>query len=225
MRTQGFRSLPPFAVVLLSFLFFFFFTEEFVRGAFAAEFTIETIQKAYETIKDIKGNFVQKSTIKDLKRTDTFKGSFQIKVPSKMRWQYQGDNKQNAEVVINNEVIIIYQKNEKQAFRGKFDRESYGQAPIALLGGFGDIGDEFEVVQKEGKIVLKPRKGMGGVVSVEIAPSGGEFPIGSLTIIDKRSNKIEITFRDIVLNSGIKESAFNLSIPQGTSVYEYTKPQ
>ncbi len=195
------------------------------RGASGADFSIETIQKAYENIRDIKGNFIQRSTIKDLKRTDTFRGSLLIKVPSKMRWQYHGDNKQDTEVIISNDEMTIYQKSEKQAFRGKFDRESYGQAPIALLGGFGNIRDEFEVAEKEGKILLKPKRGMAGVVSVEIGPSGGEFPIGSLTIIDKRSNRIDITFRDIVLNSGIRDSAFSLSLPKGVSVYEYTKPQ
>jgi len=221
MRIKG-PCLTLFLVVAsLSFLL----TEGPVRGAFGADFTIETIQKAYENIKDIKGNFIQKSTIRDLKRTDTFKGSLLIKVPSKMRWQYHGDNNQNTEVIINNGGIIIYQKSEKQAFRGKFDRESYGQAPIALLGGFGNIEDEFEVASKEGKVLLKPRKGMSGVVSIEITPSGGDFPIGSLTIIDKRSNRIEITFRDIVLNSGIKDSVFSVSLPQGVSVYEYSKPQ
>ena len=221
MRIKGPCSTLFLVVASLSFLL----TEVPVRGAFGADFTIETIQKAYETIKDIKGNFIQKSTIRDLKRTDIFKGSLLIKVPSKMRWQYHGDNKQNTEVIINNEEIIIYQKSEQQAFRGKFDRESYGQAPIALLGGFGNIEDEFEVVPKEGKVLLKPRKGMSGVVSLEITPSGGDFPIGSLTIIDKRSNRIEITFRDIVLNSGIKDSAFGFSVPEGVSVYEYSKPQ
>lgn len=221
MRIKHSCSILSLVVAFL----FFLCAEGPVRGAFGADFTIETIQKAYGNIKDIKGNFIQKSAIKDLKRTDTFKGSLLIKVPSKMRWQYHGDNKQNTEVIISNGEIIIFQKDEKQAFRGKFDPESYGQAPIALLGGFGNIENEFEVAPKEGKLLLKPKRGMGGVVSIEITPSGGDFPIGSLTIIDKRSNRIDITFKDIVLNSGIKDSAFSFSIPQGVSVYEYSKPQ
>lgn len=192
--------------------------------SYAADFTVETIQKAYENIKDIKGSFLQKSTIKDLKRTDTFKGTFMIKVPSKMRWQYQGEGKQ-MEVIVSGGEMTIYQKNEKQAFRGRFDKESYGQAPIALLGGFGNIEKEFDVMKKEGRLLLKPKRSMGSVSSIEIAPSGGEFPIGSLTITDKRSNRIEITFREVVLNSGMKDSAFVFSAPQGVSVYEYTQPQ
>lgn len=221
------KNLAPALLYILFFSFFFvpFLPEGYVREALAAEFTVETIQKAYENIRDIKGNFIQKSTIKDLKRTDTFKGSLVVKVPSKMRWQYHGEDKQNTEVIVNNDEIIIYQKSEQQAFRGRFDPEKYGQAPIALLGGFGNIEKEFEAASKEGKLLLKPRKGMGGVVSIEISPSKGDFPIGSLTIIDKRSNRIDITFKDIVLNSGVKDSAFSFSVPEGVSVYEYSKPQ
>lgn len=193
--------------------------------AYGSDFTAESIQKAYEGIKDIRGSFIQKSHIKDLKRTDKFKGTFMIKMPSKMRWQYSADNKQHTEVIIKNDELFIYQKDEKQVIKGRFDKESYGQSPIALLGGFGNIGKEFEVAEKDGKLLLKPIKNMGGVLSIEIAPSDGEFPIGSLTIIDKRLNTIEITFKSVSLNSGIKESAFDFLPPQGVSVFEYGQPQ
>ena len=217
MSTKG----RPVAFILVVFSGLSLLSEGPLRGASGPEFTLGTIQKAYEEIRDIKGTFVQKSTIRDLNRTDTYRGSFVISVPSRMRWQYHGDNKQDTEVVINSGEIIIYQKNEKQVFRGRFDRENYGQAPMALLGGFGSIEKDFEVNTKEGKLVLRPKDSMGGVVSVEISPSAGEFPIGALTIIDKRSNRIEITFRDVVLNSGVKGAVFSFTPPKGVSVYEY----
>ncbi len=192
------------------------------EGAPGADFTVETIQKAYENIKDIEGSFTQKSTIKDLKRTDTYRGTFMIKVPSKVRWQYQGQGKE-IEVIVNGGEMIIYQKSEKQVLKGSFDQTSYGQAPLALLGGFGNVGKEFDVRKKGERLVLIPKRGMGVVTSVEVAPSGGEFPIGALTIIDKHSNRIEIMFRNIVLNSGIKDSAFTFSVPKGVSVYEHSQ--
>lgn len=185
----------------------------------------EKIQRSYEHIKDIRGEFVQRSHIKDLKRTDTFKGSFVIKMPSQMRWQYYDEKKRHfTEVLITHDELLIYQKEEKQVFKGKFDSESYGQAPIALLTGFAHIDREFTVSEKNGKLLLKPRKGMGSVVSIEIAPSDGEFPIDSLTIIDRRSNTISITLKDVRINSGVKEAAFSFSTPQGVNVYEY-RPQ
>ena len=194
-------------------------------GTLGEDIPGENIQKTYENIKDIKGEFVQKSHIKDLKRTDTFTGTFVIKMPSNMRWQYHDEKKQHfTEVLIAHGELLIYQKDEKQVFKGKFDSGSYGQAPIALLTGFAHIDREFTVAEKNGKLLLKPRKAMGSVVSIEITPSDGEFPIDSLTIIDRRSNSIHITLKDVRINSGVKESHFSFFLPQGVSVYEY-RPQ
>jgi len=177
------------------------------------------IQKAYENIKDMKGNFVQRSFIKDLKRTDTYKGQFFIKIPKKLRWEYGGEKPQ--EVFINNDEILIYQKKEKQAFRGKFDWNTYGQAPIALLSGFGKIQEEFSISQKNENLMLKPKQPMSGILSVEIVPSKSEFPISSFIIRDSHSNKIEIILKDIKIDTDVEEKLFYPSLPGDTKIYEY----
>jgi outer membrane lipoprotein-sorting protein len=136
----------------------------------------------------------------------------------KMKWSYEGDNPQD--VVINDDEIIIYQKKEKQAFRGKFDRDTYGQAPIALLNGFGKIREEFSASEKNGKLLLKPKKPMGGVISVEIELSGGKFPIKSFVVNDSYSNKIEMTLKDVRINAGLEDKLFKLALPKGVSVFK-----
>ncbi len=180
---------------------------------------IQKIQKSYESIKDIMGNFIQRSSIKDLKRTDTYKGQFFIKIPKRLRWEYKGERPQ--EVFINDNEILIHQKKERQAFKGRFDWSTYGQAPIALLNGLGKIQDEFSVSQKNGNLLLKPKQTMGGILSVEVVPSEGRFPISSFTIRDSHSNKIEITLTDIKINTGLKEALFKHSLPKDIKIYEH----
>ncbi len=180
---------------------------------------MQRIQKAYENIRDMRGNFIQKSTIKDLKRTETYRGQFLIKIPKKVKWEYKGEAAQ--EVFINDDDIIIYQKKEKQAFRGRFDWNTYGQAPIALLSGFGKIHEEFTVSQQNKHLLLKPKSPMGGILSIEIEPSEGEFPISSFTIKDSHSNRIEIILKDIKVNTDLKENLFVPSLPGDVKIYEY----
>ncbi|MBI5212377.1 MAG: outer membrane lipoprotein carrier protein LolA [Nitrospirae bacterium] len=182
-----------------------------------ADDQVEKIQKAYENIKDIRGNFIQKSHIKDLKRTDTYKGEFFIK-SQKMRWEYKGDKPQA--VYINGDDIIIYQKKERQAFKAKFDRATYGQSPIALLGGFGNIDNEFNVSTKNDKLILKPKKPMGNISHIELLPSDGEFPIESLTIIDTLSNRVEIHLKDVKINTDLKDKIFEFSPPEGVNILQ-----
>jgi outer membrane lipoprotein carrier protein len=188
-------------------------------AASSADEEIARIQKAYETVKDISGSFVQKSYIRDLKKTETFKGRFFIKRPMMMKWDYEGEQPQ--EVFIKNGEITIYQKKEKQAFRSKFDRDTYGQAPIALLSGFGNIREEFYASEKSGKLLLKPKKPMGGILSIEIERSKDEFPIKTFTIIDAYQNMIEMTLRDIKINTGLQDKFFELSLPKGVTVLEH----
>jgi outer membrane lipoprotein-sorting protein len=180
---------------------------------------IEKIQKAYEKIKDMKGAFTQKNIIKDLNKTDTYKGEFFIKQPLKMKWVYSGKSAQD--IFINNNVVLIYKKGEKQAYRGKFDKTTFGQTPIALLGGFGNIRQEFIISGKENSLLLKPKKPMGNITSITIALSGDDFPIQSFTIEDGRSNVIEITVKNVKTNTGMKDSLFEFPLPKDVNVFEY----
>lgn len=181
-----------------------------------AEDQVARIQKAYEGIKDVRGDFVQRSYIRDLKRTDTYSGRFFIK-PPEMKWEFSGEKPQS--VYITGEDIIIYQKKEKQAIRTKFDRATYGQAPIALLSGFGDINKEFYVSEMKGRLLLKPRKPMGAIVQIEIALSDGAFPISAMSILDTASNKIDIELKDVKVNTGLGDKIFRFTPPEGVSVF------
>lgn len=202
-----------FLVCLLSSVFWIL-TSGFCAGA---EGEVARIQKAYEGIKDVKGDFIQKSYIRDLKRTDTYSGRFFIK-PPKMKSEFSGEKPQS--VYITGEDIIIYQKKEKQAIRAKFDRAIYGQAPIALLGGFGDINKEFDVSTKKGRLLLKPKRPMGVIVQIEFTLSDGAFPIETLSILDTASNRIDIVLKDVKVNTGLDDRTFAFTPPEGVSVFQ-----
>ncbi|HMK44274.1 MAG TPA: outer membrane lipoprotein carrier protein LolA [Dissulfurispiraceae bacterium] len=185
-------------------------------GGAAAE-KVTAIQKAYEGIKDIKGSFVQKSTIKDLKKTETYKGQFFIKA-KKMRWEYKGEKPQV--VYITGKEIIIYQPNQQQAFKAPFSHATYGQAPIALLSGFGSIDKEFSVTMKDDRLHLLPKASMGNVEHVELVTNDEGFPIQALAVIDKIGNRVDITFSDVRTNTGIKSGIFTFKAPEGVAVLE-----
>lgn len=185
--------------------------------AFSIDDEITKIQKFYENTKDIRGSFIQKSYIKDLKRTDTYKGQFFIK-SAKMKLEYKGEKPQF--VYINGDAIIIHQKNEQQVFKGRFDRATYGQTPIALLNGFADIKNDFDVATKNNKLLLKPKKTMGNISTIEISTSDSEFPIESMTITDRLSNRIDIHLKDVKVNTGFKDSVFEFKPPEGVTVLQ-----
>jgi outer membrane lipoprotein carrier protein len=189
-------------------------------ASFAAEpeDLVVKIQKAYEGVKDISGSFTQKSQIKDLKRTDNYKGRFYIKPPN-LKWEYAGENPQV--IYVYQDQVMIFMKKENQVFRSKFDRAKYGQAPLALLAGFGEIRKEFDVIfEAEDKLTLVPKNPMGNIDQIEIKASESGFPIKSLAIIDNRKNRVFIILSDVKLNSGLKDSLFIFSPPKNAAILD-----
>jgi outer membrane lipoprotein carrier protein len=209
----------PVRKLFLNLLFAALYMVMSCASCLAQEDQVTKIQMAYENIKDITGSFVQKSTIKDLKRTDTYHGKFFIKPPN-MKWEYVGNKPQV--IYIKTDSILIYQKKENQVIKAKFDRATYGQAPIALLAGLGDIRQEFVVVSDSpDRLVMKPLKPMGNIDHIEVMPSGNEFPIKALIIVDSLSNRIEITLKDVKTNTGLKNALFNFTPPKDATVVEH----
>lgn len=188
------------------------------EGVASVEEKIALIEAAYKNASDIKGTFVQKNHIVELKKKDRYSGSFVIGIPSRMRWSYEGENPQ--EVIVNGAVITVYQENEKQAFKRAFDKEAYGQIPVALISGLGDLRADFEISDAKGGLMLKPKKPIGSVVSVRLTVAKGGFPIKGLLITDKFSNTVEITLVDVRINTGLTGTEFEFTPPPGVTVHE-----
>jgi outer membrane lipoprotein carrier protein len=205
-------------IFLLAVFMAFFCAYPVLDSRAGTEDNIARIQKAYEHFRDLSGDFVQTSVLKDLDRTDTYRGEFFIKPPLRMKWLYKGKAAQD--VTINGDTVLIYKKKDNQAYRGKFDRSTYGQTPVALLSGFGNIRREFNVTGKDNTLVLRPRKSMGTITYIEISLSAAGFPIRSFIIHDTYSNVITIELKNVRTNAGIKDSLFDLTVPKGANVYE-----
>ncbi|MBI5641818.1 MAG: outer membrane lipoprotein carrier protein LolA [Nitrospirae bacterium] len=183
-----------------------------------ADSHIARIQKAYEGIKDLRGSFSQKSVIRDLNKTETYKGEFFIKPPLRMKWAYKGKAAQD--LFINNDTVLIYKKGDNQAYKSRFDKATYGQTPVALLSGFGNIREEFTVSGKGDALTLKPKKPIGNVTSIKITVADEDFPIRAFVITDSYANTVEIELRDMQINTGLKDSLFDLTLPKGVNIFE-----
>jgi chaperone LolA len=209
------KATASLAVSLSFILWMFFPGSSFASGL---DDNIARIQKAYEGIKDLQGSFFQKSVIRDLDRTETYQGDFFIKPPLKMKWIYKGKTAQD--LIINNDTVLIVKKGENQAYKSRFDKQTYGQTPVALLSGFGNIREEFTVSGRDDTLTLTPKKPMGNVTSIRITLSDAAFPIRSFVITDTYSNEIHIELKNVKINTGLKDSLFDLTLPKGMHVFE-----
>ncbi len=181
-----------------------------------------SLQKKYEAINEVRGKFSQKSYIKDLEKTEKYEGRFFISMrpAMKMKWVYTSPR--DEEVFINGADIWIYKKSEKQALKGKFGKDSYGQIPMALLNSIGDLKTNFEItVLKDDTLELKPKRQMGFIKKIHLITDTKDFPVKSFTMFDVYGNRIEIAVKDAQINSGLGEQVFIFKAPSGVEVFEF----
>ncbi|MEN2995264.1 MAG: outer membrane lipoprotein carrier protein LolA [Thermodesulfovibrio sp.] len=187
---------------LLLILIFFLY----LNWSFAQQTTITKLNNTYKNINDAFGRFIQTNYIKDLDKTQKFKGKFFIKA-DKIRWQYEGEFSQV--IYIDKNTFTIYDKSKKQAIQSSFSEEKFGQLPLALLSRIADIEKDFEIIEKsENRIILTPKTKMGNVKKIEIIICDEDFPIKSLKITDTLANIIKIDFYSVRINTNLKDSIF-----------------
>ena len=180
------------------------------------------LQDRYAEINDIKGTFLQKSYIKDLEDTQEYSGSFSIKKPSHMMWEYGAPR--DEKVIINDEKTWIYKKSQNQVIKTTFTKEAYSQVPVALLGSFEKIDSDFDITQTgENSLQLIPKRKIGFIKTLVIETASGEMPVKMFTIFDTYGNIIMIELKDVRTNPGLDESIFTFTIPPGAEVYDMSQ--
>lgn len=205
-----------FVVFLLSTLYSLLFT---ASHASTVDEVVGRIQKTYGEIKDVKGRFSQTSYIKDLEKTEKYEGEFFIKKPSSMRWNFS--KPRDEEVIIKENDIWIYKKSEKQALKSAFSKDAYNHVPIALLNNFGDLKNNFDIkLIKDDTLELTPKRRTGFINKLLIEVNSTDFPVKTFSVFDVYGNKINITIKDVKINSGLEDSIFIFKLQPGIEVFD-----
>lgn len=221
-RHRGTKAQRNFCAILLMLTLLITHYSLLIASAAAVDETVASLQKQFASIKDIKGKFIQKSYIKDIEERQEFSGSFFIKKPSLMMWEYAAPR--DEKVVINNMDTLIYKKSMNQVVKTKFNKEAYSQVPITLLGSLENIGNDFDITMPEkNALQLAPKRKIGFIKTIVLELASGDFPVKMFTIFDTYGNIIMIELKNIQTNSGIDDSIFTLKIPQGAEVFDMSK--
>jgi outer membrane lipoprotein carrier protein len=205
------KNMKNLLIILLLFLF--------ANPILAQDSALSKLNEAYKNINDASGSFTQTSYIKDLDKTQKFKGRFFIK-GDKIRWQYEGEFPQV--IFLNKETLIVYDRKRKQAIQSIFSEEKYGQLPIALLSRMADIEKDFEITEKsKNTLILIPKTKMGNIKKIEITIQDEDFPIKFLKVTDTSANTVRIDFYSVTINKNLKNSIFQFVPKKDDTVLKY----
>jgi outer membrane lipoprotein carrier protein len=225
VRLQRSGVIPAKAGIQILFLiagFTLFCLSAVTVSAASLDETVDRIQKTFSGIRDLQGSFTQTSYIRDIEETQKYSGSFSLKKPSSVMWEYS--KPRDEKVVIRDKDTWIYKKSENQVIRTTFSKEAYSQVPIALLSGMERMRDDFDItVPEENALQLVPKQQIGFIKTIvmEVAPDG--FPVKMLTVIDTYGNIIMIELTGVTINPELDDALFIFTPPPGAEVYDMSK--
>lgn len=191
---------------------------------------VDNLQQRHEKIKDYQADFSQEAVLKLGQTTEKAVGKVYIKKPDMMRWDY--DKPRRQQIIINKSEIIIYIPDEKQVMK---DRAPQGSVNMSsFITNVAKIREDFNIAFYQNKkepnsgryfLELTPKKEGMNIAKAVLDVSEKDFLIQKLSITDLQGNITNVSFSDIKIDAGIKDSLFAFKIPKGVEVIERPKAQ
>ena len=188
---------------------------------------LDAIQQNYEKVLTFEADFIQKSYIKMMDKTQDVKGTVSIKKPGKMKWDYGAPDTQ---ILISNESTLwLYVPEEEQATKVPIESIYSSNTPALFLAGKGKLTQAFNVesvnLDKDPiSITLIPKADDQAMTRLQLFANKKNYQITGSTVYDKLGNKTEIRFSNIKTNREIPEKTFQFQAPANVEVLDYTKP-
>lgn len=188
---------------------------------------INKLQASYDQTEDFSATFTQETVSKSIGAPAIMNGKMYIKKPGMMRIDYTDPKKW--QIISDGVTSWLYFPDDKQVRIYK-TAEAFENVPfLNFLFGKGKISDDFtasfgELDKSEAAnnylLVLAPKSADSTIERVLILVSKSDYLIKQLNTYDVLGSVIRIGFKDIALNSGLKDSMFHFIVPSGVETFK-----
>jgi len=188
---------------------------------------IGRIQKTYDGARDLKARFIQEATIQSASRTIREEGTVYFRKPKRMLWDYRLPSEKR--LVVNPENAWLYMPEDGVAYLQPTESLLKAKMTIRFLTGMGNLEDDFDISFPPGgatdekgnyRLELKPKMSDLGITTLTLAVDKKTCLISSFRFSDTYGNRTELTFRDMVLNTGLPDTLFTFTPPPGVEIYK-----
>jgi outer membrane lipoprotein carrier protein len=184
---------------------------------------VRKVQERYDATRDFTADVTQEMTVASLGKTITSHGTVAFKKPGKMRWELTQNDKQV--IVADGTTLWLYQPEEHQVLKARFDAAFRSSTPISFLTGVGRITQDFTVTldgeSADGKVLylmLTPRRTDGDVGTLRLSVARDSFDIRGAEIHDPLGNVSRLQFDHVHRNVGLADDQFVFQVPPGVDV-------
>src|SRR5262245_1473704 len=194
-------------------------------GAQELDQVVAGLEATYGRINDLRAEFSQASMNKSLGQDIKAEGLVYLEKGGKMRWEYKTPAPQ--QIVSDGTSLWVYTPELNQVNKGNAPQALAGPAG-SFLAGLGRVRDEFSVrflnpaqkVDAAGRVVLDltPKKPTPLLTRLVLAIDPKDHIVRQAVIYDQFQNTVTMTFNKVAANTGLADSLFAFTPPQGASV-------
>jgi outer membrane lipoprotein carrier protein len=186
---------------------------------------VSRIESTYGRIQDLRADFSQVSHNKSLGQDIKAEGTVLLKRGGKMRWDYSAPSPQ--QIVSDGTFLWVYTPELNQVNKGEAPKALAGPAG-SFLAGLGKIRQEFTVrfldpasrTDASGRPVLDltPKSPTPFLSRLVLTVDPKDHVVRQAVIHDQLQNTVTMTFTKVAINSGLADSLFTFTPPQGAAV-------
>jgi len=189
---------------------------------------VDRLQAFYEKADDFTADFKQDYTYKAFKRTITSTGKVTYKRGAKgpqMRWDYEKPEPKS--FVLAGDKVRLYDPAAQQLTLSAMSTDKLS-ASVSFLWGQGKLANEFSIAQKAcakctGVLLeLTPLRPDPRFKQVRLEVDPKTAQVIKSTVVDPDGSENAITFPNLKTNVGVKDDAFQISVPKSTQVVDLT---
>ena len=189
----------------------------------SAESVVDALQRTYDATVDFVAEFRQETDVKTLGRSLKASGKVSFKRPGKMLWNYETPKGQF--VLADGKHLYFYQPEQNQVIKSPLKNAFRGDIPLSFLLGLGNLKKDFNASLKasdesQNVLRLEPKGEAGGHNEILVGASKATSDILWVSVRDAASNLTTLRFSAMRKGVGIKDSLFQVQIPNGADVVE-----
>ena len=189
----------------------------------SADAIIDSLQRNYDATSDFVADFTQETDVKTLNRSLKASGKLTYKRPGKMLWSY--DEPKGQFVLADGNYLYFFQPDQNQVIKSPLKNAFRGDIPLSFLLGLGSLKKDFNATLQatDGNqyvLRLEPKGETSGFNEILLGAAKTSSDIVWVSVRDAANNLTTVRFFGMRKGVGIKDSLFQVQIPNGADVVE-----
>ncbi len=187
---------------------------------------VAKVQAICANTQDLSAQFRQTVTNRSLGVIRQGGGSFMLKRPGKVRWEYEKPEPRL--FVTDGKTLWDYSPVDKQARAQALDEVFSSRLPLAFLAGDCQLRRDFAITPVDHAATrgsasfmildLTPKRPEAGIARMLLEVNLQGYTVEKTTLFDAAGNTTVIALTDVKLNSGLSDQQFQFTPPAGVTV-------